>query len=127
MMRVQRRGYAVCDCCGVLAPSGRMLPWKQRMLCRRLASLATGPDPAGRPDEQWLSGPYRYYWVTHEHAVCDACFDYLLDGGDFAGLQRHRSKIGLLVLAAVLAVLVISLPVLLPVLQSAFWLEPAEN
>jgi hypothetical protein len=127
MMRVERRGYAVCECCGMLAPSWQLLPWQTRVLCRKLASLQYGPRPCGRPDEQWVRGPFRYYYVMHEHAVCDSCFDYLLDGGVFAGVLRHRGKIAFLVFAAVLVALIVFLPDILPLLKSALWLEPAEN
>jgi hypothetical protein len=74
-----------------------------------------------------VSGPFRYYYVTQENSVCDACFDYLLDGGAFAGVGRHRGKIAFLVLAAVLAAIIVLLPDLLPLLRSALWLEAAEN
>jgi hypothetical protein len=127
MTQVGWSDYTVCQCCGLLAPSQFMLPWTRRVLCRRLASLEPPVEPAGRSREEWVSGPFRYYYVTHEHQVCDDCFDVLLDGGAFAGAFRHRTKIGFLALAAVVAVIIVCLPVLLPILTSALWLDPAEN
>jgi hypothetical protein len=103
MAQVEGKGLAVCDCCGLLAPRRRMLPWQQQVLCRRLTSLPAVVGADGREDE-WISGPYRCFYALQEYAVCDACFDYLLDGGEFAGTLRHRGKIACLALAAVLTI-----------------------
>jgi len=119
-------GQAVCDCCGLLTPRAELLPWQRRVQCRRLA-LQGPPEADRRPEEERVSGVYLYYFATQEYQVCPACFDHLLDGGEFAAALRHRSKIGLLVLAAVVVALIVLLPTILPVLRSALWLEPAEN
>jgi len=116
-------GYAVCDCCGMLAPAREMLPWFQRVQCRKLATLGPAPEP----EQAWVSGLFCCYYVTHEHQVCSPCFDYLLDGGVFAGSERHRAKIAILVLAIVLLLLIFMLPDVLPVLKSALWLDKAEG
>jgi hypothetical protein len=127
MTQPDRSGYVVCDCCGMLAPSKEMLPWRQRVLCRKLAALGPAPEPYEARDEPPASGLYRSYYVTHEYQVCNPCFDYLLDGGVFAGAVRHRGKIALLLLAIVLVILILCLPDVLPVLKSALWLEKAEG
>ena len=81
MRQVERKGWAVCECCGLLAPKSELLPWQQRVLCRSLATLEPLSSAAGRTGEAWASGPFRCYWVLHEHQVCWACFDYLLGRG----------------------------------------------
>ena len=127
MTQAADRGYEACDCCGLLAPRAELLPWKRRMLCREFAVLDPERRAGRRPDEEWVSGAFRHYYVTHDHRVCHACFDHLLNGGEFAGALRHRSKLGFVVLAAVLVVLIALLPFILPVLQSALWLEKVEG
>ncbi len=82
------------------------------------------PDPAV---EGWVSGLYHYYYVTHEYRVCHACFDHLQEGGEFSSPLRHRSKMAFLVLLAIVALLIASLPILLPLLKSALWLDKAEG
>ena len=114
MRQVERKGWAVCECCGLLTAKAELLPWQQRVLCRSLATLEPLSSAAGRTGEAWASGPFRCYWVLHEHQVCWACFDYLLDGGAFASPLRHRGKIAFLLLAAVIAVAGVCLPDVLP-------------
>jgi hypothetical protein len=120
-------GHAVCDCCGLLAPRAELLPWTRRLQCRELAVQDPARRPNRRPEEEVITGVYRHYYVTQLFQVCNACFDHLLDGGEFAPSFRHRTKIGLLVLAAIVVVLFILLPQILPLLRSALWLETAEN
>jgi hypothetical protein len=127
LLPAQRKGHAVCDCCGLITPRAELLPWMRRMQCRELAILDPSRRPGRKPDEEWVTGAFRNYHVTHEHQVCHACFDHLLDGGEFAGAGRHRGKIGFLVLAAVLFVMIVLLPTILPVLSSALWLAKGEN
>ncbi|HEX4097257.1 MAG TPA: hypothetical protein VHX64_11050 [Caulobacteraceae bacterium] len=119
-------GQAVCECCGLLAPRAELVPWLQRVQCRRLA-IQDPARPDRRPEQEWIKGVYRYYYVTNEYQVCYACFDHLLDGGEFAPVLRHRGKIGFLVLAAVVVGLMFLLPEILPILRSALWLDRAEN
>lgn len=124
--RTRPTGRAVCACCALLAPRAELLPWTRRIRCRELAMQ----DPARRPDRQpgqeWVTGVYRYYHVTQHDQVCNECFDYLLDGGEFASALRHRGKIGFMVVAAVVLVTILLLPEILPVLKSALWLEQGE-
>ena len=124
--RSRPAGRAVCDCCGLLAPRDELLPWTRRVTCRELAMQDPARRPDRRPEEEWVTGVYRNYRVTQAFAVCDACFDYLLDGGEFASALRHRGKIGFLVVAAVVVTAIVLLPHLLPVLQSGFWRSPGE-
>ena len=109
-----------------IAERAELLPWTHRRLCREFAVQ----DPAQRldrqPEMEWVTGVYRNFYVTNHFQVCNACFDYLLDGGEFASALRHRGKIGFLVLAAVVLAAILLLPDLLPVLKSAFWLEKGE-
>jgi hypothetical protein len=126
-IRARPTGHAVCDCCGLLAPRAELLPWTRRLQCRELAVQDPTRRSDRRPEEEMVRGVYRHYFVTQFHQVCNACFDHLLDGGEFAPVFRHRAKIGFLVLAVVVVALFVLLPQLLPVLRSAFWLEAAEN
>ena len=123
----QRKGHGPCDCCGLLAPRAQLLPWLRRMECRELAVLDPERRPNRRPEQEWLVGLFRHYYVTHENWVCHVCFDHLLDGGEFASVRRDRAKIAFLILGAVVVFLIVILPAILPVLRSALWLEHAEN
>lgn len=127
LLPAERRGHAACDCCGLLTARAQLLPWLQRMQCRELAILDPDRRPGRKPGEEWITGVFRNYYVTHEHWVCHACFDHLLDGGELASLGRHRGKIAFLILGAVVLVLVLLLPTLLPILTSALWLAKEEN
>ena len=125
--KVRPLGHAVCECCGLLAPRAELVPWLQRAQCREFAIQDPTRRQNRKPEEEWITGVYRRFYVTHEHQVCYACFDHLLDGGAFAPALRHRGKIGFLVLGAVVLLLIILMPEILPVLRSALWLEKAEN
>lgn len=127
MIQTEGKSHAVCDCCGLLAPRGELLAWQRRTQCRELAVMDPERRPSRRPEAERVSGVFRYYDVIQDYRVCHACFDHLLDGGEFAGFLRHRTKIGLVVLAAVVVVLIVCLPEILPVLKSALWLEKAEG
>jgi hypothetical protein len=116
----------VCDCCGLKAPRAELLPWTRRIQCRELTVQDPSRRTDRRPDEEWVTGVYRHYFTTLQFEVCNPCFDYLLDGGEFASALRHRTKIGFLVLLFVVVVLIVLLPDLLPVLRSALWLERGE-
>jgi len=119
-------GRAVCDCCGLLAPRAELLPWTRRWRCREFAVQDPERRPGRQPEQEWVTGVYRNYYVTQHFQVCNACFDYLLDGGEFASALRHRTKVGVLVLAAVVAAIIILLPEILPVLRSALWVDTGE-
>jgi hypothetical protein len=125
-IRLRPTGHAVCDCCGLRTARADLLPWTRRIQGREL----TLQDPARRqdrrPEEEWVTGVYRHYFVTLDFEVCNPCFDYLLDGGEFASALRHRTKIGFLALLFVVVVLIVLLPDLLPVLRSALWLDKGE-
>jgi hypothetical protein len=125
-IRVRPTGRGECDCCGLSAPRAELLPWTRRQQCRELAVQDPARRPGRRPEEEWVTGVYRNYYVTNHFQVCNACFDYLLDGGEFASALRHRLKIGFLILAFVVVVTIVMLPDLLPVLKSALWLEKGE-
>ena len=116
-------GHAVCDCCGLKTPRAELLPWSRRVQCRELTVQDPDRRPGRRPEEEWITGVYRNYFVMLQFEVCNPCFDYLLDGGELASPLRHRTKIGFLVLAAVVIVAIILMPNLLPVLKSALWIE----
>jgi hypothetical protein len=124
--RLRPAGHAVCDCCGLKAPRAELLPWTRRIQCRELAVQDPARRPGRRSEEEWVTGVYRHYFTTLEFEVCNPCFDYLLDGGEFASALRHRTKIGFLVLLFVVVVLIVLLPDVLPVLKSALWLEKGE-
>lgn len=125
MKSATRSVASVCQCCGLLLPPGEMLVWRQRSLCRQLSAL--GPRRESDPSEGWRSGLYDYYHVVHEHAVCADCYNHLAEGGEMAGALRNRAKRGFLTLLIVIAVLIASMPVLLPALRTAFWLLPEEG
>ena len=113
-------GEAVCDCCDLRFAAERAHAWTERKLSKRLRAL----DPEDRPDtaDEWVSGPYRYYYVDHRHRVCPECHAHLLAGGRFRGLTRNRGKLAFLALMGVVALLLALMPVLLPRLISALWL-----
>jgi hypothetical protein len=113
LSREEPKGWAVCDCCGLLTARRELLPWQRRVVCRTLASLEPFSRVAGRTGQAWPVGPFTCYYVVHEHQVCGACFDHLLDGGAFASPLRHRGKLAFLVLAAASAALGVILPQLL--------------
>ncbi len=125
--KVRPQGFAICECCGLRAPRAELAPWLQRAKCQELTLQDPDRRPARKPEEEWVTGVYRHFYVTHEFQVCPSCFDYLLDGGEFASFFRHRGKIGFLILATVVVTLIILLPELLPLMRSAFWQQPAEN
>ncbi|MGZ3314579.1 MAG: hypothetical protein ACXU8Q_10440 [Caulobacteraceae bacterium] len=109
--------YAVCDCCDLEYPARDALTWRVRTRARRLKVLESEPQPAG-------GGPYREYWVEHEHRVCPACHANLSAGGRFRALHRSRTKMALLAVAVVLALLIVTLPITLPHMMSALWMAP---
>ena len=111
--------YAVCDCCDLEFPARDALPWRQRTKARRLKVLESGPHPAG-------NGPYREYWVEHEHRVCPACHAALTAGGRFRALHRSRGKLALVVVAAAVALLIATLPITLPHMMSALWMTSGQ-
>ncbi len=115
-----------CDCCGLLTARTELLPWTKRSRCRELAMQDPARRPDRRPDEEWVTGVYRNYYVTQYYQVCDACFDYMLDGGEFASALRHRGKIGFIAVAVVVVVTILFLPEILPLLRSALWLNQGE-
>ena len=125
-VKVRPAGHAVCDCCGLRAARAELLPWTRRIQCRELTVQDPNLRPERRPEEEWVTGVYRNYFVVQNYQVCNPCFDYLLDGGEFASALRHRTKIGFLILAFVVIVAIILLPDLLPVLRSALWLDKGE-
>lgn len=114
--------YAVCDCCGLEYPAWEALPWHERKRARRLKVLDAEPDPADAS-----SGPYRDYWVDHEHRVCPACHRHLHAGGRFRAVSRNTGKIAFLAVLAALALLIAALPFLMPHLLSALWRLPGEG
>jgi hypothetical protein len=111
--------YAVCDCCDLEFPARDALPWRQRTRARRLKVLDSGLDSDPRPA---AGGPYREYWVEHEHRVCPACHADLMAGGRFRALHRSRGKLALVVMAAAVALLIVTLPLTLPHMMSALWM-----
>lgn len=115
--------YAVCDCCDLEFPARDTLPWRQRNLARRLKVLGAPPQPS----VEGGSSPYTQYWVEQEHRVCPACHADLMAGGAFRALHRNRSKMAMLAVVAAVALLILSLPVLLPHLLSALWMAPGEG
>ena len=125
-VRVRPTGHAVCDCCGLNTPRGELLPWTRRMQCHELTVQDPDRRPDRRPEEEWVTGVYRHYYVTQYFQVCNPCFDYLLDGGEFASAVRHRTKIGFLILAATVVMIIVLLPQMLPVLRSALWIDTGE-
>jgi hypothetical protein len=122
--KTRDEGETACHCCGLLASDQGLRSWRERRLCRQLSALEPRHE---RTADEWTSGLYRYYYVTHDHRVCEACHDHLQAGGQFAGAARNRSKQAFLILLAILAIIIVSLPILLPVLKSAFWLAPEEG
>lgn len=111
--------YAVCDCCDLEFPARDALAWRERTRARRLKVLDSEAEPAERGDS-----PYREYWVEHVHRVCPACHANLVAGGRFRAVHRNRSKMAVLGVAALLAVLLATLPLTLPHLMSALWMLP---
>ena len=111
--------YAVCDCCDLEYPARDALPWRQRTKARRLKVLESTPEPATG------GGPYREYWVEHEHRVCPACHARLAAGGGFRTIRSSRGKLALTVLAVAVALLIVTLPLTLPHMMSALWMAPS--
>ena len=107
--------YAVCDCCDLEFRAGEALPWRQRAKARRLKVLESEPQPSA-------GGPYREYWVEQEHRVCRACHAQLTAGGQFRAFHRNRNKMAVLAVAAVLAIMIATLPFTLPHMMSALWM-----
>jgi hypothetical protein len=107
--------YAVCDCCDLEYPARDALPWRERKLARRLKVLESAPHPAD-------GGPYHSYWVEQEHRVCPTCHANLAAGGRFRALHRNRSKMAVVTVGVVLAVLIATLPFTLPHMMSALWM-----
>ncbi len=114
---------APCPCCALEVPSASLRSFTQRKLCRQLLAPHQRADPPAATGDEWVSGLYRYYHITHEHQVCEACHAHLSAGGEMGGL-RNRSKLAFVVMLAVLTMLILSLPILLPHLRSALWLNP---
>lgn len=107
--------YAVCDCCDLEYPARDAMSWRERKFGRRLKVLESTPQAAdGRP--------YREYWVEQEHRVCPACHAELSAGGKFRAFNRNRSKMAVLVVAVVLALMIVTLPFTLPHMMSALWI-----
>ena len=114
--------YAVCDCCDLEFPSRDALTWRERTRARRLKILEPGAEPAnGGPS------PYHEYWVEHVHRVCPSCHADLAAGGRFRALHRSRSKMAVLGVVALLALLPVTLPVTLPHLMSALNMLPGRR
>ena len=126
MRKAKVESRAVCPSCALEGPSREMLVWREKGLCRQLAVLDPRPGQDG-DGEQWVSGPYRYYYVTHEHRVCAACHAHLEAGGQFANPLRNWGKMAFLALVTILLVAIVCLPILIPALRSALWLQPQEN
>lgn len=127
MRSIKGEGDQECQSCGLLAPRAHMRVWRRRRLCRALHVMGRERAPAEPEGEAWVSGLYRYYYVTHEDRVCPVCFDHLEAGGEFSGGLRRRSRVAFLVLLVIVVLLIVSFPVLLPLLKSALWLEPEEG
>jgi len=108
--------YAVCDCCELEYPAREALPWHERKLARRLKILDARHEADDGP------GPYREYWVDHEHRVCPACFADLEAGGRFRAIHRNKGKLAVLAVAATLVLLILTLPFTLPHLMSALYM-----
>jgi len=113
--------YAVCDCCDLEYPAREGLPWRERKAARRLKVLEAAPQ-----DGPGSSGgnPYREYWVEQDYRVCPACHAGLAAGGRFRALHKSRGKMAVLAVAAMLAVLIVTLPFTLPHLMSALYMLP---
>src|ERR1035437_5379500 len=126
MKKAKADPHVVCPSCALATPGHEMRVWREKGLCRQLAVLDPRPGQGG-DDEQWVSGPYRYYYVTHEHQVCPTCYAHLESGGQFANPLRNRGKMAFLVLMAILVAAILCLPILIPALRSALWLLPGEN
>lgn len=109
--------YAVCDCCDLEFPAKDALPWRARSMSRRLKVLEAGSGPRE-------GNPYREYWTEHEYRVCPACHADLERGAPFRGLGRNRSKMAVLVVVGVLALMIVTLPLTLPHLMSALYMLP---
>ena len=113
--------YAVCDCCDLEYPAREGKPWRERKAARRLKVLETAPDDAAQVRD---GNPYREYWVEQDYRVCPACHAELTAGGQFRALHKNRSKMAVLAVAAMLAVLIVTLPFTLPHLMSALYMLP---
>jgi hypothetical protein len=111
--------YTVCDCCGLEFPSREAQTWTERTRARRLKILDAEAQPADRGQN-----PYNEYWVEHVHRVCPTCHADLMAGGKFRALHRNRSKMAVLGVVALLAVLIATLPITLPHVMSALNLLP---
>jgi hypothetical protein len=122
MKRPKGESHSECPCCALQAPSGSMKVWRRSKLCRQLVTAQQRASPPEPSAEEWISGLYRYYYVTHEHRVCTACYAHLSEGGQFHGGLRNRSKLAFVMMLAILALLIACLPILLPHLRSALWL-----
>jgi hypothetical protein len=107
--------YAVCDCCDLEYPAREAMVWRERKFGRRLKVLESAPQPAD-------GKPYREYWIEQEHRVCPACHAELMAGARFRAINRNRSKMALLVVAAILALMIVTLPFTLPHMMSALWM-----
>ena len=111
--------YLVCDCCDLEFPARDAQTWRERTRARRLKILESAFQPADRGQS-----PYHEYWVEHVHRVCPACHADLTAGGRFRALHRNRSKMAVLGVVALLALLLATLPLTLPHLMSALYRLP---
>jgi hypothetical protein len=112
--------YAVCDCCDLEFPAGDAMTWTERKFGRRLKVLEAGPQPRE-------GGPYREYWVEQQHTVCPTCHAELAAGGRFRAFHRNRSKMAVLAVAVVLAIMIATLPITLPHMMSALYMWPSRG
>jgi hypothetical protein len=103
-----------------------MAAWVELKSARRLRALGPVPGAADLPDDN-SSSPYRSFTVQHSHRVCPVCYAHLASGGEFHALTRHRGRLTVLVLIAVVALLLAAAPYLFPHLLSAFWLMDGEG
>jgi hypothetical protein len=111
--------YAVCDCCDLQFPAHDALIWRERTRARRLKILESATEAADRGQN-----PYHEYWVEHAHRVCPTCHADLMAGGRFRALHRNRSKMAVLGVVVLLALLLVTLPLTLPHVMSALNMLP---
>lgn len=112
--------YAVCDCCDLEYPAKDAMPWRATATARRLKVLEAEPQPKE-------GGPYREYSVEQEYRVCPACYAELVKGARFRAFHKNRSKMAVLAVAVILAVMIATLPFTLPHMMSALYMWPGRG
>jgi len=68
-----------------------------------------------------MDGAFQSLHQDHYHAVCEACFGVLSQGGAVQDVRARRGVLALLVIMALAVATAALTPAAIPSLKSAFW------